>query len=78
MVDAVRMNLCILDATIEVALLQFRVVSERIAAKVEVADAREDKCGVLVGNSCCLSVRVLVDNQGTRVAGPVTWKSERS
>ena len=51
MLNAVRMNLCILDAAKEAPLLQFRVVSERVAAKVEVADAREDKRGVLVGNS---------------------------
>ena len=44
MVDAVGMNLCVLDATKEASLLEFRVVSERIVAKVEVGDSRERKC----------------------------------
>ena len=76
MIDAVGMNLCILDAAKEASLLQLRVVSERIAAKVEVGDARKLKGRVLVCNNR-LRVGVLVDYQSTRVAGPVKRKLQK-
>ena len=72
-VNAVGMNLCILDATIEAPLLELRVVSKRVAAKVEVTDSREHKCRFLVCKSC-LWIWVLVHYQGTRVAVPVIGK----
>ena len=68
-VDAVRVNLGILDAAKETALLEVSIVRQWIAAEVEVGDARERIGRVLVCNGCG-RINIVVDSQGSRMAKP--------
>ena len=69
MVDAVRVNLGILDAANESALLEVGIVHQWIAAEVEVSDARERVRRILVCNGCG-RINIVVDSQGSRMAKP--------
>ena len=69
MVDAVRVNLGILDAAKESALLEVCIVGQWIAAEVEVGDARERIRRVLVCNGCG-RINIVVDSQRSRMAKP--------
>ena len=69
MVDAVRVNLGILDAANEPALLEVCIVHQWIAAEVEVSDARESVRRILVCNGCG-RINIVVDSQGPRMAKP--------
>ena len=68
-VDAVRVNLGILDAAKETALLEVGIVGQWIAAKVEVGDTRERVRRILVCNGCG-RINIVVDGQRSRMAKP--------
>ena len=68
-VDAVRVNLGILDASNETSLLEVSIVHQWIAAEVEISDARERIRRILVCNGCG-RINIVVDSQGSRMAKP--------
>ena len=68
-VDAVWVNLGILDAAKEPALLEVGIVGQWIAAEVEVSDARERVRRILVCNSCG-RINIVVDSQRSRMSKP--------